>query len=1160
MPSTFCFFTGTLEPSFATQKRLGMSLDPTAPSRSPSLREIFLEAMGLTDPAARATYLDQACRGNDALRGQVEELLAEESQLGSFLGQPAIANPHLHRTAVSLEKAGDRIGPYRLLQEIGEGGCGVVFLAEQEVPVRRRVALKVIKEGMDTRQVIARFEAERQALAMMDHPNIARVLDAGATSTGRPYFVMELVSGTRVTEFCDSQKLSAQERIRLLIQICHAVQHAHQKGVIHRDLKPTNILVAVQDGAAVPKVIDFGIAKATDQRLTEKTLFTEFHAFIGTPAYMSPEQAQMGGLDVDTRTDIYSLGVLLYELLTGRTPFATGDLLRDGLDACRRTILEVDPLRPSTRVSTLLAGDRFSTAQLRGTDAPRLVHLLRGDLDWIVMKCLEKARARRYETANALALDLQRYLDNEPVLARPPSQVYRLQKLVHRHRGTFAAVTGVTVALMVGAGLAVWQAIRATQAEQQALESRELEASLRRKAEREGAAARLNEYVAHINLAHQSLGAGNVGRALQLLGKHQPRLGQPDLRGFEWRYLWRRCHGDDHVTLEPVDASIRSLAFSPDGSRLVIGLDHRWLVRDTLDDTTVVTRPGGALNLAYLPDGQSLVVANPSEVQVWRTSDWELRTTLTGFGGPVDLSRDGRRIACVRREGVSVRDTSDWRETQFLPDGQGPLAFSPNGELLLTDSRDGLVLWDLTGRVAPRLLEDSARLFGRWHANVKVVAFTPDGRSVLAPRNQVSLRGAFVIAVWDVETGKVRATLPSDPTQVEHTGMISCVEASPDGRYLATGSWDHSIQLWDLAVHQHQASLQGHRNEVWAAEFTPNSQFLATGAKDGGIHLWPLNASRANEGIAGRWRTLTFSKDGRTLSALGPDRTVEFLDVESGRSRQQFRVDDGSSFPYLPVTVSQDLRWIIHATARGTVRILDTHTNVTQEIKVANGPVLLVAVSPDSELLVTAPPSGPITWRELSNASTVGGTVEGQRGLFAGDGRTFVAWNSRGDTTVWDVATRRERTRLRIDPAQKFASALSHDGRLLAVATGPTDLENAVRLWDLDRGRMIGACKGQKQPVYSLAFSHDGRTLAGGSGEGALRLWNVATQQELLTFRRLGETPGDLMFSPDDRWLAVASGGGEGYENLRFYDAPGLGAIETKGAIDPTRRDGMPRD
>ncbi|MGH6785087.1 MAG: serine/threonine-protein kinase, partial [Sphingomicrobium sp.] len=316
-------------------------------------------------------------------------------------------------------------------------------MAEQQEPVRRRVALKIIRLGMDTRSVIARFEAERQALAMMDHPNIARVYDAGATDTGRPYFVMELVRGIRVTEYCDQNNLATEDRLNLFVQICQAIQHAHQKGIIHRDIKPSNILVTLHDGVPVPKIIDFGIAKATEGRLTNATVYTELHQIIGTPAYMSPEQAELNGLDTDTRSDIYSLGVLLYELLTGRTPFDPKDLAKAGLDEIRRRIREEEPARPSTRLSTLAANELTDIAARRHAQAPELLGLLRGDLDWIVMRCLEKDRTRRYETANGLAMDIKRFLANEPVAARPPSTSYRLQKFARRHKVGLAASIGV---------------------------------------------------------------------------------------------------------------------------------------------------------------------------------------------------------------------------------------------------------------------------------------------------------------------------------------------------------------------------------------------------------------------------------------------------------------------------------------------------------------------------------------------------------------------------------------------------------------------------------------------------------------------------------------------------------------------------------------------
>src|SRR5215468_982446 len=356
-------------------------------------------------------------------------------------------------------------------------------MADQEQPIRRRVALKIIKLGMDTKNVIARFEAERQALALMDHPNIARVLDAGATETGRPYFVMELVYGVRITDYCDENRVSMRERLELFTQVCNAVQHAHQKGIIHRDLKPSNIMITMHDGVPVPKVIDFGIAKATEQRLTDKTLFTSYAQLMGTPAYMSPEQMEMSELGLDTRSDIYSLGVLLYELLTGRTPFDTTDLLKAGLDELRRTVREQEPLSPSAKLKTLNNEELTKTARRRHVEPPRLMSQLRGDLDWIVLKCLEKDRTRRYATANGLAMDVQRYLKEEAVFACPPSRIYQFQKLVRRNRVVFASIAAVSVALIAGLGTSTWLFFLERAARREAERGRANEALLRQQAD-----------------------------------------------------------------------------------------------------------------------------------------------------------------------------------------------------------------------------------------------------------------------------------------------------------------------------------------------------------------------------------------------------------------------------------------------------------------------------------------------------------------------------------------------------------------------------------------------------------------------------------------------------------------------------------------------------
>jgi serine/threonine protein kinase len=558
---------------------------------------VFFAALEKDTPEARAAYLDEACKGDANLRRCVERLLNAHGRPDSFLQSPA------HGAAVTVdqappisERAGSVIGPYKLLHQLGEGGFGVVFLAEQDRPVRRQVALKIIKPGMDSKHVVARFEAERQALALMDHPNISKVLDGGATDSGRPFFVMELVKGVPITEFCDKNRLTPHERLGLFVPVCQAVQHAHQKGVIHRDLKPSNVLVTLYDDRPVPKVIDFGVAKAIEQKLTEQTLFTRIGQVVGTLEYMSPEQASLNALDVDTRSDVYTLGVLLYELLTGTTPLGKERLEGVALAEMLRLIREEEPPKPSTRLTQPNTGLPLLAAY-RNSDAQKLPRLVRGELDWIAMKALDKDRGRRYATASALAADVQRYLNDEQVEACPPSVGYRLRKYARKHK-TAVGVAGLAAALLlVGALVSGWQALRATQAEgeaiaertkaqaerDEAVKARQAEADQRNLAvaararaqeERDGANAerekvRRLHYTAALNLIPTAWEADNIHRVQELLDEQRPGAGEADLRGFEWHYWDRLCHSEIR-TLRLDEGKVTGPGiFSGDGARVV---------------------------------------------------------------------------------------------------------------------------------------------------------------------------------------------------------------------------------------------------------------------------------------------------------------------------------------------------------------------------------------------------------------------------------------------------------------------------------------------------------------------------------------------------------------------------------------------------------------
>ena len=777
-------------------------------------REETLFALALEKPAEkRAAFLDVMCDGDPALRQRLEALLAAHEQPETLLAtQAETARPTIKLDLADApdEAVGQTLGRYKLLERVGEGGCGVVYVAEQTEPVRRRVALKVIKLGMDTKQVVARFEAERQALAMMDHPNIAKVLDAGTTDVGRPFFVMELVRGIRITDYCDQANLSTKERLDLFIKVCQAIQHAHQKGIIHRDIKPSNILVMLHDGVPVPKVIDFGIAKATEGRLTDNTVYTQLHQFIGTPAYMSPEQAEMSGLDIDTRSDIYSLGVLLYELLTGKTPFDATELMAQGIDAMRKTIREKDPVRPSTRLATLQGDELTTTAKRRSADTAKLLHQLKGDLDWIAMKCLEKDRTRRYDTATGLAADIKRHLENEPVVARPPSTAYKLQKTWQRHKLLVTAGFLISFSLTFGITFSVGQALRARRAERakQVLfeserKAREGATAAQTEAVKERDNARRHLYSANINLANQAWNDSNLGKTRRLLASAIPETGQEDFRGWEWRHLWGQVRGDETAEIARFNGGVFHLTFADNDRSVVVGLtgfssEERGIsLFDLASDRLTNRRVLGGSPVgvsAFLPEkrwlASSQVGANRHiAIHNFTTMEVITRLPVPSAVRDMEFSRDGQRLAAYHAGGeVRVWRTDDWSHIPIMhSSGNSGVHFAG---LSFLDSGERVAIGWGSGKVS---IHESA-------TGEKLREFTAHTEGITAfaisPNSDMIATGAGytdkTVKLWKSETGESAGELGG------HQAWISGLAFSPDGALLASASSDQTIRLWNV--------------------------------------------------------------------------------------------------------------------------------------------------------------------------------------------------------------------------------------------------------------------------------------------------------------------------------------------------------------------------
>ena len=650
---------------------------------------IMGEAIEIASPAEREAYLDHVCGGDAVLRRRVDQLLDDHARAGDFLEQPATMAGLI--VPPSREGPGAVIGPYKLLEQIGEGGFGVVFMAEQAQPVRRKVALKVIKPGMDTRQVIARFEAERQALALMEHPHIARVLDAGTTESGRPFFVMELVKGIPITDYCDQSRLSTRERLGLFIDVCRAVQHAHQKGIIHRDIKPSNILVTQQDGKPLVKVIDFGIAKATGQQLTDKTLFTGFGQLIGTPLYMSPEQAALSAVDVDTRSDVYSLGVLLYELLTSTTPFNKEMFSSVSYDELRRIIREDEPPRPSTRLSTLQANALSTICDRRQVDPRKLNHEVRGELDWIVMKALEKERQRRYESASAFAADVQRYLEDEPVAACPPSSAYRLRKFARRNKTTLLTAITVSTALLVGTVVSIWQAFEATSARKLA-DERLVLADKRLK----------NEKLARADANKQRQQASaNLQKALEAVDQMLTRVADERLAAIPGTEPVRQELFQD--ALKFYEAFFKQ---SPDDPHLRISTAKAWTKVGNIHEFLGAVTKAQAARQDAIQRWETLHAEIPADVEI----QTGLAEACTGFAH----TEHWRRNKFASAEPALERGISLYRDlARRFPDNPDYEWIATNLEVVLADNYKCTNRLDLAEQTFRRTLEVQRQLWSR---------------------------------------------------------------------------------------------------------------------------------------------------------------------------------------------------------------------------------------------------------------------------------------------------------------------------------------------------------------------------------------------------------------------------------------------------------------